>query len=268
MTLPAPIDWQTLENTIQAWVADVSGVAAIWGDQHAPGPADPYIAMTRISAWSPISILGQRRTQTLQPEIRAVTVVTSAEPSYSVTLAGVTYTYLTMLGDTPTDIRDGLIVLIDGDPPELDDWDIVTEGAATLVYTADDGLPIDTLVSTGITTEIRQYIALETTANDGRVLFEFQAVVASRTAAAATYQNAGTYLERIMASRDLRSWSFALWSAGLTIEAFQGPVDLSAIDQEIPWSRAALTLVCRVTATVSEDTQVIETVMLENALGE
>lgn len=60
-----PIDWNTIENALHAFVVAVTGFAAgkvIWANQKTPRPAYPYASMKKISGPSAVGIDEDRST--------------------------------------------------------------------------------------------------------------------------------------------------------------------------------------------------------------
>lgn len=62
-----PIDWDVVENALQRWFSDSTGLCTIWGDQDAPQPPYPYAVIKIIAGPSKVGGIDETRQEPVDP---------------------------------------------------------------------------------------------------------------------------------------------------------------------------------------------------------
>ena len=114
MTAPTPIAWSTIEDAIATWIETATGLASFWAGQSAPQPAYPYVSLKRISG--PTRIHGRDEWRystdlTLALDISITPVAADAE-TYTATINGTAFSYVSGIGATVAEITAALTSLI------------------------------------------------------------------------------------------------------------------------------------------------------------
>lgn len=259
-----PVNWQPIEDALQAWVANVSGVEAVWAKQNAVHPPMPYITLDKLTGFIKSSHNGVVRTQVLQPEIRLIRVLSDAQASYTVEILESEFTYVKQLGDDIADIRTGILALVQAAPPS--GVTAATSGADGFTVTGAPGVGINTTVSAGMSFAVTQEAIKYKIQQQGTFVLELQARLVPSSGAEATYQNATAILDRVLGSLDSNKWSGYLGAAGITPFNTTGPDDISDLDRAVVWSRAVSTISIMCVSEVQEESTYIETAELVNEI--
>jgi hypothetical protein len=107
------MNWTTIQNAIHDWFETATGITAIWADQNAPEPGYPYATLNIISG--PIKVgmdeLVQSEDLTRAGNVK-VTPVAHDATTYTDTINGTAYSYLSGAGATVAEICAGLVAAI------------------------------------------------------------------------------------------------------------------------------------------------------------
>ncbi len=57
MTIPSPIDWETIENALHRHFEDATGIQFVWADQRAPQPEYPYGSLNILPGSTALPVL-------------------------------------------------------------------------------------------------------------------------------------------------------------------------------------------------------------------
>lgn len=249
-----PIDWPTIEKAVYEWARDATGLTTVWSDQKAMRPGASYVTLKRITAAVPeYSAMLPNEEKVKQRQVCRWTVLNNSGSAYAVTINNTVLTYTKQLGDTITNIRDGLLTLINA---SVEPVSAVANGSDKIDVTGDTA-GVFFVYNAGSNLSVSLVVDVLRLVHNGPRAFSISMQCITDTVVGS---DASSYLDRALAVLSLRSVLDKFQLAGIAPIDFVGPQDISQLHDTVMESRAVVTIRFRTNGAVSEDTTTIESV--------